>query len=268
MRRLFFFIFALILTLSSTALAKLPSQQEDILVESHTRAKEIIDFYPPEKFFIINLGLSTTSISAAFRAIFPDEADQNYYFRDLPIQGLSNSNLDELGRNQFDQFVRKVLPPDSVRNGREVVFVRVLEFGMSMEHFMTSLLNDGTENRLDVKLHFHLFKASDSNSVDLKLKALSPNVRLVYDPILARLTNEMGDENRLFETALSRSSRYLPLRLEEYIKVGWQGLVTNPKYRTLDMEVDKLVGKNRRSFLGVSRVGLRVALVRCASIFF
>lgn len=241
------------------------STQDEIILAAYDRAKEIIDLYPPEKYFVINLGMTTTAFSAAFRSMIPNPADQDMYFRDLPLEELSSSGTIYNSAQEFEQLVRKMIPGWVEGSGREVVFVRVLQMGATMQYFMKDMATTNMKQRMGMDFHYHLFMTPGAYSLESLLGKEATNVRVIQDPTLLKLMDE--PENRNNRNALAHFGKYKMVYSELFRVRGDEVLVDNPDHKKLDQRLEDLLERTNRRPYEIPRIEMRLALARCEAVF-
>ncbi len=241
------------------------STQDEIILAAYDRAKEIIDLYPPEKYFVINLGMTTTAFSAAFRSMIPNPLDQDMYFRDLPLEELSSSTTAFNSARQFEQLVRKMVPDWVEETGREVVFVRVLQMGATMQFFMKDMVTTNMSRRMGIDFHYHLFMTPGAYSLEALLGKETQNLRVIQDLVLNGLMDE--PENRIHSSSLANFGKYNMIYSEVFRERGDDALAENPNYKKLDQRLADLMKRTNRKPYEIPRIEIRLALARCEAAF-
>lgn len=136
-------------------------QEKELIAAAVAHAETMVETYPPDKYFILNLGMGNTFLSAALRNIFPDVAMQNAYFFDSPLTMLN------VEKETLVRALALSLPPPEVLRGRKIVISRPLYFGDTMNRVVDLLPEISRAYGANLDIEFS-FVAADELSDDFE----------------------------------------------------------------------------------------------------
>lgn len=187
---------------SNTILSHSSKPMKILVNNSILMGRKLLQQYPPQSHVYVFLGLQNVGISEAVRQL-----DSQSTVIDLPVQGLNWTSVIE--PRWTEDFLIHQIQTIRKQTKKEIVFVRTLNFGSTMERIFP-IFDYLSENLPNLKLNFFFVASSLQNTPNRYLETWGPNrVRIEIDQELIAVATEQGKHtvDRLTQEDLAKLSR-------------------------------------------------------------
>jgi len=110
-----------------------------VMARAVAHADAVLAEFPPERYFIVGLGITTPLLTAALRLRLRADVPFTDYYFEAPVEHIGHITHYEAPTQDF--LLGKIIPAPAVLRGRAVVFLRVLWDGASMKKALPVLVN-------------------------------------------------------------------------------------------------------------------------------
>ncbi len=186
------FIFLMAATLYSQVMAGTGVLSDDLLRTSVELTSNLVENFPPQTHYILNVGPTTVGMSSSLRNRFPSATAQTNYFTEVPITGIKN--FKHLNDQEIKKIFDSMLPDESVLKGRTLVLNRTLWEGQSIGSFALKFLDYLKKNRPGIKLSYNwVTYHKNENALDVFKRTIG-RIESEYPGTFVRGVVETGHE--------------------------------------------------------------------------
>lgn len=218
-------------------------------------AKEIIQKFPPDQYFILSLGQSNVIVDAFLRRAFPDEESRQHYFSTVPVGRLRA--VSGLSQEQQELFWSAALPSQEILGSRQIVLVRSLHTGLTMTNVIPHFIDHLKRNHLNTTVNGYFWVwppqvgSIESELEEYMLRKLKGEILFRHDSAhFYKLAERRYDPStNLYVNDITDYHQYKPFNLDGFSKNDGISnkdhlFTTNPKHLELDHVVEEFIQLN------------------------